>query len=294
MNILDHVGNTPLIELKKTGTDRAVHIFAKLELLNPTGSLKDRIALRMITEAEKRGELKPGMTIIEATSGNTGIALGMVAAAKGYALKLFMSERKTIERRKMLSYWGAEVVLTSKDNPDSHIFAAKELAAAEPEKYFYIDQNENEDNVLAHYHGTGREIVEALDGKVDAFVTGFGTGGCLMGFARYCRDHGVEAAIHAVEPAGTPSRIDGLKHGSEAYQPPIYDRSLLSGTIGVGDTDAIVAARRLAREEGLIAGISSGANLHAAVQVASRMEKGNVVIVVCDRGERYFSTDLFA
>lgn len=294
MNILDHVGNTPLIRLERAGGNPSVTMWAKLEHCNPTGSLKDRIALYMIAEAENRGDLKPGMAITEATSGNTGIALGMVAAAKGYRLKLFMSERKTVERRKMLSIWGAEVVLTTKDDPDSHIYAAKELAAAEPDNYFYIDQNENEDNMWAHYHGTAKETVEALDGRIDAVVTGFGTGGCLMGMARYCRDQGIGARICAVEPAGQGSRIDGLKHSSEAYQPPIYDRSLLADTIEVGDEDAIGAARELARKEGVIAGISSGANLHAARRVAESMDGGNLVMVVCDRGERYFSTDLFA
>ncbi len=294
MNILDNVGGTPLIKLERVAGKSAVSIWAKLELCNPTGSLKDRIALHMISEAEKKGVLKPGMAITEATSGNTGIALGMVAAAKGYRLKLFMSERKTIERRKMLSIWGAEVVLTTKDDPDGHIYAAKEQVAAEPDNYFYIDQNENDDNMWAHYHGTAKEIVETLDGKVDAFVTGFGTGGCLMGMARYCADNGVDAKIHAVEPAGQGSRIDGLKHSSEAYQPLIYDRSLITGTIEVGDDDAIRAARELARKEGVIVGISTGANLHAARTVAAGMDRGNVVIVACDRGERYFSTDLFA
>ncbi len=293
MNLLQFVGGTPLIRLERSSPNPNVSIWAKLEHMNPTGSLKDRIALYMIEQAEERGDLRPGMIITEATSGNTGIALGMVAAAKGYKLKLFMSERKTIERRKMLKIWGADLVLTSKDDPDSHIYAAKALAEEEPDNYFYINQNENEDNVLAHYHGTGKEIAEQSGGKVDVFLSGFGTGGMLMGVGRCLRDKGVLARIVAIEPAGQGSRIDGLKHSSEAYQPKIYDKALIDETIEVGDEDAIEAARSLAVNEGLIAGISSGANLHAARLVAGKMERGNIVTVVCDRGERYFSTDLF-
>ena len=293
MDILDGVGNTPLIKLKRSSPKAGVDFWAKLELANPTGSLKDRIALYMIEEAEKRGELRPGMTIIEATSGNTGIALGMVAAVRGYKLKLFMLESKTIERRKMLRFWGADLVLTTKDDPDSHIYAAKELVAAEPDRYYYIDQNENEDNVRAHYHGTGKEIAEQLDGKVDCAVAGFGTGGCLMGIARYLEDNGIGARIVAVEPVGPQGGIDGLKHESEAYQPPIYDRGLIDETICVSGEDALRFTREIATSEGVIAGISSGAVLCAARQAAAGMDGGNVAIIFGDRGERYFSTALF-
>jgi cysteine synthase len=247
----------------------------------------------MIEEAERRGELSPGKTITEATSGNTGIALGMVAAVKGYKLALYMSEAKTIERRKMLRFWGADLRLTTKEDPDSHIFAAKALAAAEPQNYYYINQNENEDNVRAHELGTAREIVDALDGKIDAFVGGFGTGGCLMGISRCFRARGVGARIVAVEPQPR-GRIDGLKNGAEAYQPPIYDRSRIDETIHVRDEDAFATTREIATSEGIIAGVSSGAVLWAARQVASRMERGNLVVIIADRGERYFSTPVFA
>jgi cysteine synthase len=293
MDILRCVGRTPLVCLKRSSPNPRVSIWAKLELCNPTGSLKDRIALYMIERAEERGDLAPGMTIIEATSGNTGIALGMVAAVKAYKLRLFMSEAKTIERRKMLRFWGAELQLTTRNDPDSHIYAAKELAGAEPDKYFYIDQNENEDNVRAHCLGTGREIVEQLDGKIDAFVAGFGTGGCLMGVGRAFAQRGVPARIIAVEPEKPMMRIDGLKHGSEAYQPPIYDRTRVEETIHVRDEDAFRLTREIASNEGIIAGVSSGAVLWAAQQVASRMESGNLVALFGDRGERYFSTEIF-
>ena len=293
-SVLANIGNTPLIRLQRSSPNPEVEIWGKLELANPSGSLKDRIALHMIEEAERRGELEPGMTIVEATSGNTGISLGMVAAVKGYRLKLFMLESKTIERRKMLRYWGSELVLTTQDDPDSHIYGAQELIAESPESYFYINQNENPDNVTAHLQGTGAEIVDDLHGDVAAFVAGYGTGGTLMGVARHFQACGVEARIVAVEPGGEPrAKIDGLKHSSEAYQPPIYDRSLISETIEVTEDDAYAATREIATREGIIAGLSSGAGLWAAQQLAQTMDSGNIVVILGDRGERYFSTRLF-
>lgn len=293
-DLLATIGNTPLIELQRSSPNSRVKIWAKLELANPSGSLKDRIALHMIEAAEARGELEPGVTIVEATSGNTGIALGMVAAVKGYPLKLFMLENKTVERRKMLRYWGADLVLTTKDDPDSHIFGAQALIAAEPQNYFYINQNENRDNIIAHSQGTGAEILTQLDGDVAAFVSGFGTGGTLMGVAQYFRQQGVEGKIIAVEPGGEPrAKIDGLKHSSEAYQPLIYDRDLIDQTIEVAEDDAYETTRQIARQEGVIAGLSSGAALWAAQQLASSMDSGNIVVIFGDRGERYFSTRLF-
>jgi cysteine synthase len=293
-DILRQIGNTPLVRLRRLSPNPEVAIWAKLELANPSGSLKDRIALYMIEQAERRGELEPGMTIVEATSGNTGIALGMVAAVKGYKLKLFMLENKTLERRKLLRYWGAELVLTTKDDPDSHIFGAQALIAREPERYFYINQNENQDNVLTHYRTVAPEVVQELDGKVDAFVAGFGTGGTLMGVGRYMREQGIACRIVAVEPGGEPrAKIDGLKHSSEAYQPPIYDRAGIDETIEVPEDEAYRVTREIAAKEGILAGLSSGASCWAAQRVAERMDSGNVVVVFGDRGERYFSTRLF-
>ncbi len=291
--ILGHVGGTPLVLLRNSSPNPGVRIWAKLEFCNPSGSLKDRIALRMVEEAERQGRLRPGMTIIEATSGNTGIALGMVAAVKGYRLRLFMSEAKTVERRKMLRAWGAELVLTPKEDPDGHIWAAKRLAREEPDRYFHIDQNENEENVRAHYEGTGREIVEQRDGRIDGFFAGFGTGGCLMGVAGRLQDEGLDAKIYAVEPDRPAGGIDGLKNGAEAYQPPIYDRRKISRTLGIGLEEALEAARSIARNEGILVGLSSGAVLHAARRVASEMDRGDLVVLFGDRGERYFSTRLF-
>lgn len=293
-SLLDQVGNTPLVELRRSSPNPRVRIWAKLELQNPTGSLKDRIALYMIEEAEKRGELEPGMTIVEATSGNTGIALGMVAAVKGYKLKLFMLENKTLERRKMLRFWGADLVLTSQDDPDSHIYGAQELIASDPASYFYINQNENADNVAAHRSTTAAEIARDLQGEIDAFVAGFGTGGMLMGASRHFEDLGLSARIVAVEPGGEPrAKIDGLKHSSEAYQPLIYDRSSIDETVEVPEDAAYATTRTIASAEGMIAGLSSGACLWAAQQVARTMEHGNIIVVFGDRGERYFSTRLF-
>ena len=292
--ILSQIGNTPLVRLERMSPKPEVAIWAKLELCNPSGSLKDRIALYMIEEAERRGELEPGMTIVEATSGNTGIALGMVAAVKGYKLKLFMLENKTLERRKLLRYWGADLVLTTKEDPDSHIFGAQELVAREPESYFYINQNENEDNVLTHYSTLAPEVARELGGHVDAFVAGYGTGGTLSGVRRYMREHGIPCQMIAVEPGGEPrAKIDGLKHSSEAYQPPIYDREGIDETIEVPEDEAYRVTREIAEKEGILAGLSSGASCWAAQRVAERMDSGNVVVVFGDRGERYFSTRLF-
>lgn len=292
--LLGLIGDTPLVRLERSSPNPNVAIWAKLELMNPSGSLKDRIALAMIERAEERGALAPGMTIVEATSGNTGIALGMVAAVKGYRLELYMLESKTIERRKMLRFWGAELVLTTKDDPDSHIWGAKERAESGRGEVFYIDQNENPDNAATHYGWTAPEIVRQLDGAVDAFVAGYGTGGTLSGVGRYLRDQGMDARVVAVEPGGEPrAKIDGLKHSSETYQPPIYDRSLVDRTIEVPEDEAYRVTREIASREGMIAGLSSGASLWAAQELARTMERGNVVVVFGDRGERYFSTRLF-
>ena len=292
-NMLDLIGNTPLVRLDRINPNPKVNIFAKLESYNPSGSLKDRIALYMIESAEKKGLLDPKKTIIEATSGNTGIALGMVCAVKGYKCKLFMLESKSLERRFLLRYWGAELVLTTKDDADSHIYAAKKLIKDEPDKYFYIDQNENEDNVKAHYNGTGREIIKDLDGKVDAFIAGFGTGGVLMGVGAALKEAKSNARIIAVEPSKAISKIDGLKFSGEGYIPTIFHSDKIDETARVSDEDAIETGKKLSKLEGIMGGISSGATVWAAIQTAKKMNSGNIVVIIGDRGERYFSTPLF-
>jgi len=229
-DLLATIGNTPLIELRRSSPKSHVKIWAKLELANPSGSLKDRIALHMIEAAEARGELEPGMTIVEATSGNTGIALGLVAAVKGYRLKLFMLENKTIERRKMLRYWGADLVLTTQDDPDSHIFGAQELIAEEPDSYFYINQNENRDNILAHSLGTGAEILSQLDGDVAA----------------------LRQELEAIWPASTGRRARLYALGFDAYRlVPLLrnDREALQqGVPGMTGKLTLTADRRIQRE----------------------------------------------
>lgn len=288
--LLNLIGNTPLVELKSF-SNSDVKIFAKLEMMNPSGSLKDRIAKYMIEEAEKSGKLTPGKTIIEASSGNTGISLSMVGSLKGYKTKIFMPESKSIERRIMMRMWGADLVLTSKNNPHSHIEAAKELALSGDE-YFYIDQNENQDNVLAHYHHTAREILEQMTGTIDALVAGIGTGGTIMGVGRRLKEANTKTKVVSIQPAEPISKIEGLLHLDGSYAPGICDLSLIDETIYVPDPNAIDTARKLALEEGLFAGISSGAVLWGAIKLAEKMDKGQIVVVLGDRGERYLSTDL--
>ncbi|KAF0247467.1 MAG: cysteine synthase A, partial [bacterium] len=268
--LLDLIGNTPLVELKSFSMGSTVKIFAKLEMMNPSGSLKDRIAKYMIEEAEHSGKLTPGKTIIEASSGNTGISLSMVGSLKGYRTKIFMPESKSVERRIMMRMWGAELVLTSKDNPHSHIEAAKELAASGGE-YFYIDQNENQDNVLAHYHHTAREILEQMTGTIDAIVAGIGTGGTIMGIGRRLKE-AHKTRVVSVQPAEPISKIEGLLHLDGSYVPGICDLSLIDETVYVSDPNAIEMARKLALQEGLFAGISSGAVLWGALKLAEKMD----------------------
>jgi len=291
--LLDHIGNTPLVELRRLSPTSGVSILGKLELFNPTGSIKDRTALRMIEGAEQRGELTAGMTVIEATSGNTGISLGMVCALKGYRCNFFMSESKSLERRLMLHYLGCDVTLTSSDDPDSSIWAAKEMAEQEAEGIFYINQNENPDNVLAHREGTGQEIVADLGGEVDAVVAGFGTGGTLMGISEAFQEAGVAARIVSVEPTSSKSVIEGITQSEEGYIPTIYDAARVDEIIQVADQDALATTRLLAEKEGISAGISSGATVWAAMQLARRMERGNIVAIIADSAARYFSTPLF-
>lgn len=291
--LLNLIGNTPLFPLLNFAPNPNVKIYAKLEMMNPSGSLKDRIAKYMIEEAERTGLLTPGKTIIEASSGNTGISLSMVGSIKGYHTKIFMPESKSMERRIMMRSWGAELILTSRNNPHSHIEAAKELAAHSNE-YFYIDQNENHDNPLAHYHTTASEILEQIDGPIDAFLAGIGTGGTIMGAGRRLKEHNAQTRIIAVQPAEPISKIEGLLHLDGSYLPGICDLSLINENIYVPDPQAIETARAIALKEGLFVGISSGAVLWAALQVAAKLDSGRIVVIFGDRGERYLSTDMCA
>jgi cysteinyl-tRNA synthetase len=291
--ILALIGNTPLVPITRLNPNPKVELWAKLECLNPGGSVKDRIALSMIEHAEQSGELTRSKTILEATSGNTGIGLAMVAAVKGYRVLLVMSEGVSLERRKILSALGAEFLLTPAElGTDGAIEAAYELAAKEPERYYLTDQYNNKANVMAHYHGTAVEIWQQTGGRIDCLVATMGTTGTLMGTSLRLREYNPEIKIIGVEPY-LGHRLQGLKNMKEAYQPGIYDRKLLTEKINVEDEAAWEMSRRIGREEGLLVGMSSGAAMYVALETAGRLDSGVVVVLLPDGGERYLSTPLF-
>lgn len=290
--VLDLIGNTPLLPLRNMVRPGMAQVFLKMEAYNPSGSLKDRIVKYIIDRAEAEGEITRDHVITDASSGNTGIAIGMVAALKGYRSRIFMPETKSIERRKIMRVWGAEVVLTSGEDQNSHIWAVQE-AAKDRKQYFYLDQNGSDGNWLAHYHGTGSEIIAQTGGNFQCFVAGVGTGGMLMGVARRLREAAIDCRCVAVEPADAHSHIEGLLHFDGSYVPPIWVPELIDDQIRVTDQDAFATARRLAREEGLFCGPSTGAAVFVALREAERLGEGkNVVAVAGDRGERYLSTSL--
>jgi cysteinyl-tRNA synthetase len=287
------VGNTPLVPIRRVNPNPRVQILAKLERNNPGGSVKDRIALAMIEAGERSGELGPGKTILEATSGNTGIGLAMIAAAKGYPILLAMSEGVSVERRKILAAYGAEFLLTpASEGTDGAIERAYELAASEPDKYFLTDQYNNPANVLAHYHTTALELWEQTEGKLTHFVATMGTTGTVMGCSRRFRELNPAIRIIGVEPY-LGHKIQGLKNLKEAYVPGIYDQSALSEKVNIDDDAAYEMARRLAREEGLLVGMSAGAAAHVACELARQIPSGLIVALLPDGGERYLSTTLF-
>jgi cysteine synthase len=290
--ILDLIGNTPLVPLRGMRRRGMARVLLKLESHNPTGSLKDRIVKFILEAAERDGTLRPQHTIIDASSGNTGIALGVVAAVKGYKVRIFMPETKSIERRRIMQVLGTEVVLTSGADQNSHIWACAETAR-DTERFFYLNQNGNQGNCDAHYHGTGREIVKQTRGRIDCFVAGAGTGGTLVGVARYLRDNQVPARVVSVEPDNAKSKIEGLLHFDGSFVPPIWDPSVIDEQRRVGDDVAFATARELARREGIFAGPSSGAILAVALDKARELGPGKTVVaLVCDRGDRYLSTRL--
>lgn len=289
-NIFDLVGRTPLIELENVNQSSSVRIFSKLEFFNPTGSLKDRMVKRIIEKAEERRKLRKGMTVVEASSGNAGISLCAIGGAKGYKVRIYMPETKTIERRKMIKALGGELILTSGENPHSHIEAVEELVKNEPESYFYLNQNGNEENVWAHYYGTGEEILKDLNFKIDYFVAGLGTGGTLMGAGMRLKEKFKDLKIIAVEPEKPISKIEGLLHRDGSYVPPILKEEIIDETIRVKDEDAIECSRKLWEREGVFAGISSGAVLFASLKVAERIKKGVIVAIFADSGDRYLSS----
>lgn len=293
-SIIDRIGNTPLIEISKLNPNKKVKIYAKLESANPGGSIKDRTALFMIENAEKRGDLNPGKTILEATSGNTGIGLAMIAAAKGYKLCLTMSESASEERKKILRALGAELIFTpASQGTDGAIEVAYRMLRENPDKYFGTDQFNNEDNIAAHYEGTASEIWEQTEGKVTAVVATLGTTGTAMGISKRLKEFNPQVKIIGVEPY-LKHKIQGLKNMRESYRPGIYDKKRLDEKVNIQDEDAFETARRLAREEGILAGMSCGAAMFVALQKAAEMEDGIIVVIFPDGGERYLSTELFA
>ena len=293
MSVLSAIGNTPLVELTNLNHNPTVRIMGKLEGNNPGGSVKDRPACYMITKAEESGELTPDKIIIEPTSGNTGIALAMMGAAKGYKIVLCMPECVSIERRHTLEAFGAEVVLTpAKESTDGAIRRAHEMFEENSDRYFMPNQFDNEHNVLAHYETTGPEIMAQTGGEVDVFVAGIGTGGTLMGAGKFLRENKPGVRIVGIEPAEGHT-IQGLKNMTESVVPKIYHESELDDKLVVDDGEAFGTARELATHEGLFLGMSSGAAVVGALKVAQTMDSGTIVVVLPDKGDRYLSTMLF-
>lgn len=289
--IEDFVGNTPLVRLKRMPGQTTNTVLVKLEGNNPAGSVKDRPALSMISKAEARGEIKPGDTLIEATSGNTGIALAMAASMKGYCMILIMPEHLSIERRQTMRAFGAELLLTPKAGG---MEAARDLAdklVAEG-KGIMLDQFSNPDNPAAHYEATGPEIWRDTGGKITHFVSSMGTTGTIMGCAQYLKEMNPDIQIVGVQPE-EGAQIPGIRKWPVEYLPSICDFSRIDRMIYVGQADAEETTRRLAREEGIFAGISSGGALWAALQLSREVEHATIVSIVCDRGDRYLSTGVF-
>ena len=285
------VGDTPLVQLQRMNGNSSNTILLKLEGNNPAGSVKDRPALSMIMRAEARGDIKPGDTLIEATSGNTGIALAMVAAMRGYKMVLVMPENQSVERRQSMKAYGAELVLTPKDGS---MELARDVAIkmqAEGEG-IVLDQFGNMDNPQAHYEGTGPEIWRDTVGKVTHFVSSMGTTGTIMGTSRYLKEQNPNIQIIGVQPE-EGAQIPGIRKWPEAYLPKIYDFKRIDDLIYVGQKQAEDTTRKLATVEGIFAGISSGGALYAALQLSKRVENATIVSIVCDRGDRYLSTGVF-
>lgn len=294
MGILQCIGNTPLASIDGLNPNPKVKLFAKLEGNNPGGSVKDRIALYMVEAAEKEGKLTRDKVILEATSGNTGIGLAMVAAAKKYRVKLTMPACVSMERRKILEAFGAELLLSpSEEGTDGAIILAHRIHSEDPERYFMPNQFDNQANVLAHYETTGKEIIEQTGGKITHFVAGMGTTGTLMGVGKRLKEFNKEIKIVGVEPV-LNHRIQGLKNMTECIVPKIFDPSILDERHIVNDEEAFDATRRLAVKEGAFVGMSSGAAMHVALRKSSELKEGVIVVILPDRGDRYLSTSLFA
>ncbi|MGH9755733.1 MAG: PLP-dependent cysteine synthase family protein [Blastocatellia bacterium] len=289
-SLLDLIGNTPLIKLSNLVENPRVEIYGKAEWANPGGSVKDRPALNMILEGERAGALTRDKTIIDATSGNTGIAYAMIAAARGYRVKLCLPKNASEERKRILETYGAELVLTDPlAGSDGAILAVREIVAADPDKYFYPDQYNNPANWLAHYETTGVEIFEQTGGRITHFVAGLGTSGTFVGAGRRLRELKPEVKLISMQPDSPFHGLEGLKHMETAITPGIYDPALADEEIEVDTEEAHAMVKQLARREGWLVGISSGANVVAAMRVAARIGEGVIVTILCDDASKYLS-----
>lgn len=292
-NILDLIGETPLVKINHLNPCENVEIFAKLEGNNPGGSIKDRIALKMIEQAEAEGVLTSDKTIIEATSGNTGISLSMIGAAKGYNVKIVMSDAVSVERRKTIRAFGGEILLTdASQGTDGAILKVKELLKKHPDKYFCTDQFSNKYNKIAHYQTTAKEIWRQTNGDLNFFVSAIGTSGTIMGVGMYLKTCNTDIKVVCAHPVCN-HYIQGLKNMEEAIIPAIYDPCLIDEEVMIETEDAFEMTRLLAKHEGIFAGMSSGAAYLAALETAKKHKKGKIVVIFPDRGDRYLSTNLF-
>lgn len=293
-NIIQAIGHTPLVHINHLNLNKKVSIWAKVEGFNPTGSIKDRIALKMIEQAENEKKLTKNKTILEATSGNTGISLAMIAAVKGYNLTIVMSEAVSVERRKVIKAFGGEVILTPKEiGTDGAIRKVKEMKEAEPDKYFLTDQFTNKYNKLAHYRTTAQEIWEQTGGEIDYFVSSIGTSGTIMGIGKALKENKPDIKIVCAHPE-KGHYIQGLKNLEEAIIPAIYDPLLIDIKVDIATEEAFEMSRQIVKQEGIFVGMSSGAAMLAAVKVAETIPSGNIVVILPDRGEKYLSTPLFS
>jgi cysteine synthase B len=293
MSVIDSIGNTPLIEMNNLNGNPRVRLMAKLEGSNPGGSVKDRPAYYMLKKAIESGELFPGKTIIEPTSGNTGIALAMIGAAMGYRVELTMPQCVSVERQRAIEAFGAVIHITPGDKAtDGAIIRAHQILQENPDQYYMPNQFDNENNVLAHYETTGPEIFAQTNGEVDVFVAGLGTTGTLMGVSKYLKERKPSARIVGIEPE-PDHKIQGLKNMHESIVPRIFQKDALDDQLLVADEEAFENTRLLATREGLFVGMSSGAALAGALKVAREMDSGTLVVLLPDRGDRYLSTCLF-
>lgn len=291
-NILQTIGNTPLVKINRLNPNNHVSIYAKIEGSNPSGSIKDRIALKMIEQAELEGLLTKEKTIIEPTSGNTGIGLAMIGVVKGYDVEIVMSESVSIERRRVIESFGAKVTLTdAKLGTDGAIIKTREIIKENPDKYFLPDQFSNKFNKIAHYKTTAEEIWKQVNGNIDYFVSSIGTSGTIMGVGKALKENNPKIKIVEAHPV-KGHYIQGLKNMEEAIVPSIYDPSIIDETIMIQTENAFEMARQIIKKEGIFVGTSSGAALYAAIEIAKKIKFGRIVVIFPDRGEKYLTTNL--